>query len=123
MTAPAYSSQHGREVTRRRILLGAAASLIYAPAIVWAGSLMPVRGLKVPSERPWAGFVERLRFFQMENALERGWEIVRDGQTFGSSSELEARRSVAYASAQGWLCVPAKNQTRTYGWCNPLRSS
>jgi hypothetical protein len=32
-------------ITRRTILVGAAASLIYAPAIVQAVNLMPVRGL------------------------------------------------------------------------------
>src|SRR5271156_4466716 len=46
--------------TRRELLIGAAASLLCAPAIVRVGSLMPVRGFVFPTERHYFGFVERL---------------------------------------------------------------
>ncbi len=46
--------------TRRKLLIGAAASLLCAPAIVRVGSLMPVRGIIFPTERYHFGFVERL---------------------------------------------------------------
>ena len=39
-------------MTRRRIFIGAAASIVSVPAIVRAASLMPVRGLLLPVERP-----------------------------------------------------------------------
>jgi hypothetical protein len=45
MTAPI--SNHEGLMTRRSIFTGAAASLLCAPAIVRAASLMPVRSLKV----------------------------------------------------------------------------
>ena len=48
------------ELTRRSIFIGAASSLIFAPSIVRAASLMKVCALILPMERPSAGFVERL---------------------------------------------------------------
>jgi hypothetical protein len=64
---------------------------------------MPVRGLILPIERPSAGFIERLRFYGMERALSRGWDAEQDGQMFGCSSEIHARKSVAYARRNGFL--------------------
>jgi hypothetical protein len=49
-------------VTRRKLLVGAAASLLCAPAIVRAGSLMAVRGVIVPVQPIYWGFIDRLRF-------------------------------------------------------------
>ena len=46
--------------TRRSILIGAGASLVRAPTIVRASSLMPVRSIPIPIERQYYGFVERL---------------------------------------------------------------
>ena len=43
----ALISNHDGLITRRSIFIGAAASLICAPAIVRATSLMPVRRLRV----------------------------------------------------------------------------
>ena len=90
-------------ITRRSIFIGAAASLICAPAIVRAASLMPVRSLILPIERPSAGFVERLGYYWMDIALSRGWNAERDGRTFGGISEDQAKRSVAYARKNGLL--------------------
>ena len=45
MTAPI--SNHDGLIARRSIIISAAASLICAPAIVRAASLMPLRGLRV----------------------------------------------------------------------------
>jgi hypothetical protein len=49
-------------MTRRKLLIGASASLLCAPAIVRAGSLMAVRGVILPVQTNYYGFVDRLRF-------------------------------------------------------------
>src|SRR5262245_61621617 len=46
-------------ITRRNFLASAGAALIYAPPIVRAGSLMPLRGIVVPKALHF-GFVDRL---------------------------------------------------------------
>jgi len=49
--------------TRRGVVLGLTASFLCAPAIVRAGSIMPVRRVLIAeAERRHAGFVERLCF-------------------------------------------------------------
>src|SRR5207248_4911236 len=95
----------GRELTRRSIFVGTAASLICRPAIVRATSLMPIRQLIVTivpinSEWPCLGFVGTWRLHFMRQALRRGWEG-RDSQTFGGTSEAAARRYVVWRTAQG----------------------
>ena len=95
-----------RYISRRGILIGAAASLVCAPSIVRATSLMPIKGVILPIDPivpRWAGYIERLRYDWMEKALKRGWDEERDGRTFGCGSEDRARKAVAYAHAQGWL--------------------
>jgi hypothetical protein len=78
MKAPIPNCQHA--ITRRGIFLGAAASLLCAPAIVRAASLMPVRSVVLPIWEElypgpqYAGFVERLRYHYLESALRSGWE-------------------------------------------------
>src|SRR5271167_1990963 len=47
-------------ISRRKLLIGAAASLLCAPAIVRIGSLMPVRGIIFPIHRNYYGFLDRL---------------------------------------------------------------
>ena len=47
-------------ITRRNFLVTASATLIYAPAVVRAASLMQVRGVALLTDRPYFGFVERL---------------------------------------------------------------
>jgi hypothetical protein len=115
MTAPIPDRHHhDRLNTRRSIVIGAAASLICAPAIVRAGSLMPVRSLIlpiIPIVPMYAGFVERLRYDFLEKALRAGWDDRRHGPVVGGISESQARRSVAYARAQGWLPPEAAFKT------------
>jgi len=104
MTAPNY------RLTRRNILIGAGASLIGAPAIARAASLMPVRGLpfqilnperKIPNTM---GEWYRLCFYNnLDNALKAGRAMTCaqiDGNTI---SVAEGHRIVAAARAQGWL--------------------
>ena len=51
MMAPILNHHHHADlITRRSIFVGAAVSLLYAPAIVRATSLMPVHGLILPIE-------------------------------------------------------------------------
>ena len=91
------------------VLVGAAASLICAPAIVRATNLMPVRGLILPTERPlpivrqYAGFCERLMYQSLDSNLRYGrMTTVLNGKII---PEADARRIVAHARAQGWLSV------------------
>ena len=93
-------------MTRRGIVVGAAVSLICAPAIVRAASLMPVRGLLLPIERPlrlnpYCEHCRRLFYY----SLARGVRVARVSTTSNGKivSLAEARRMVAYARAQGWL--------------------
>jgi hypothetical protein len=104
MTAP-FPNRHHKDslVTRRGIIIGAAASLICAPAIVQATNLMPVRRLPFPFGPQYAGFVERLRYHFLESALRRGWDEKQDEFAFGGISESHARKTVAYAQAHGFL--------------------
>src|SRR5580704_13997092 len=67
----------GSMLTRRRIFIGGVASVICAPAIVRAESLMPIRALIIPMQPVHAGFVERLRFHWMEQVLKNGWTAER----------------------------------------------
>ena len=93
-------------MTRRRIVIGAAASIICAPGVVRAASLMPVRGLLLPIEHPvrlnpYGEHCRRLYYY----SLERGVRVGRVSTTSNGKivSLAEARRMVAYARAQGWL--------------------
>jgi hypothetical protein len=47
-------------IVRRNFLIGVAASLVCAPAVIRASSLMPVRSFAPLVERAHYGFVERL---------------------------------------------------------------
>ena len=102
----ALISNHNGLITRRSIFIGAAASLICAPAIVRATSLMPVRALML-IERPlpigpqYAGFCERLMYHSLDSNLRAGrMSTVVNGKII---PEAEARRLVAYARAHGFL--------------------
>jgi hypothetical protein len=53
MTTPIPKHHGDNLITRRSVFIGAAAFLICAPAIVRATSVMPVRSLILPSERPF----------------------------------------------------------------------
>ena len=101
MMAAIPNHLHDRLVTRRSIFIGAAASVIYAPAVVRAASLMPVRALRGPIGPHYAGFVERLMYAMLDNNLRSGrMSTVLNGEII---SEADARRLVAGARAQGWL--------------------
>jgi hypothetical protein len=106
MTALIPGPHYDHQFTRRSIFIGASASLICAPAIVRAVSLMPIRVL-IPIERPlpigpqYAGFCERLMYHSLENNLRAGRMTTNvNGKIV---LEADARRMVAYARAQGWL--------------------
>jgi hypothetical protein len=94
-------------MTRRSILIGAAASLICAPAIVRAASLMPVRSLILPIKRssrldPLGEFYRRCFYHNLDFELRTGRSMstVSNGKII---SVAEARRMVARARAEGWL--------------------
>jgi len=87
-------------MTRRSIFIGAA-SLLCAPAIVRAASLMPVRSLRGPIGPQYAGFCERLFYHSLDGNLRAGqMSTVLNGKIVPAA---KARRMVAYARAQGWL--------------------
>ena len=101
MTATDY------RMTRRSIFIGAAASLICAPAIVRAASLMPVRSLILPIERssrlsPLGEFYCRNYYHYLDFQLRTGLPMTTTVD-YGIISVADARRDLAYARAQGWL--------------------
>ena len=99
MTAPI--SDHEGLMTRRSIFIGAAASLLCAPAIVRATSLIPIRRLKVPIRPQYAGFCERLMYQSLDSNLRADeMSTVLNGKII---PEDNARRMVEYARVQGWL--------------------
>lgn len=101
MTVPSQSSQSSPLITRRNVFMGAGALLLCAPAIVRAASLMPVRSLILPTQRPWAGFCERVFYSALAGNLRDG--RMRTNLNGKIVPEAEARRLVAYARAQGWI--------------------
>ena len=127
MTAPI--SNHDSLITRRSILIGAG-SLLCAPAIVRAASLMPVRRPLPPFGPQYAGFVDRLYFHTLDGSLRaelragqtsihfngtiipvaKAQRLVAHAQvmdgyhlTFPHTEMIEERRMVAYAREQGWI--------------------
>ena len=107
MTAPIPNHHNDSLITRRSVFIGAAASLICAPAIVRAASLMPVRSLILPIESPLrldplGEFYRRCFYRNLDFDLRtgRGMSTVENGKII---SVADARRMVAYARAQGWL--------------------
>ena len=89
-------------MTRRSIFIGAAASLICAPAIVRAASLMPVRGLPLQVLNPLGEFYRRCIYHNLDFDLRTGRSMstVENGKII---SVADARRMVGYARTQGWL--------------------
>ena len=86
-------------MTRRSIFIGAAASLICAPAIVRATSLMPVRNFPLQVIDPLVKFYRLCFYNNLESQLRSG----RSMSIYGKISLADARRMVADARAQGWL--------------------
>lgn len=103
MTAPILIPDHSL-ITRRSIFIGAAASILCAPAIVRATNIMPVRRLPFPFGPQYAGYCERLFFHALDGDLRSGkMNTHLNGKMV---PEADARRKVAYARAQGWLPNP-----------------
>ena len=101
MATPTDKSRYPLRISRRSIFVGAGASLLCAPALVRATSLMPVRRPVLATGRRWAGFCERLFYHSLDHDLRAGR---LDPTLYGRIiSEAEARRLVAYARANGWL--------------------
>jgi len=103
LTAPIAVPDHNL-ITRRSIVVGALASLLCAPAIVRATSLMPVRRLPFPFGPQYAGFVERLYLHSLESHVRN----LRADQTSTYFNHRlmavhDARRQVAFAQAPGFL--------------------
>ena len=98
------------KMTRRIVFFGAAASLICAPAIVRAASLMPVRGLPLQflnPERKIPKTVGEWYQFCFYNNLDNDLRAGR-AMTYGPIggkpiSVAEGYRIVAHARAEGWL--------------------
>jgi hypothetical protein len=86
----------------RRGIFGAIASLICAPAIVRATSLMPVRRLPLHILNPMGEFYRRCFYHLLDSDLKAGRSMstVIDGKIV---SVVKICRIVAYARAQGWL--------------------
>jgi hypothetical protein len=106
MTASIPAAEHTL-ITRRSIFIGAAASLLSAPAIVRAANLMPVRRLPFPNGPQYAGYVDRLFLHSIESslqdALRRGLTILDQSYYRDEISVESAQRKVAFAQAHGFL--------------------
>ena len=104
MTAPVPIPDHSL-ITRRSIFIGAAASLLCAPAIVRAANLMPVRRLPFPFGPQYAGFVDRLYLHALEGSLQAALRTGRASvELCGHTIPVDsARRRVAFAQAHGFL--------------------
>jgi hypothetical protein len=89
-------------MTRRIVFFGGAASLICAPAIVRAASLMPVRTLQFGALNPEGEFYRRCFYHSLDSDLDAGRAMsVRNNDKIISIAE--ARQMVAHARAHGWL--------------------
>jgi hypothetical protein len=97
-------------MTRRNLLIGAVASLICAPAIARAASLMPVRGLPLQFLNPerkipkTVGEWYQLCFYNnLDNDLRAGRAMTYGSIGGKTISRAEGSRIVAQARAEGWL--------------------
>jgi hypothetical protein len=101
MTALIPDNDQSRLITRRSIFIGAAASLICAPAIVRVTNLMPLRRLPFPFGPQYAGYCERLFFHSLDGNLRSGKMSTHlNGKIV---PEADVRRVVSYAQAHGFL--------------------
>jgi hypothetical protein len=97
-------------MTRRNLLIRAVASMIFAPAIVRAASLMPVRGLPLQFLNPerripkTVGEWYQLSFYNnLDNDLRAGRGMTYSQIGGKTISVAEGDRKVAQARAEGWL--------------------
>jgi hypothetical protein len=106
---PPTKTSTATEMTRRHILIGAAA-MICAPAIVRAASLMPARGaplqifapeLKTP--RTLSEWYQACFYRNLDHALKRGHAMTCAQPDGTVISVAEGRQIVARARTQGWL--------------------
>src|ERR1019366_3720073 len=102
MTATDY------QMTRKNIFIGAAASLICAPSIVRAASLMPVRGLplqflNLEFLNPSGQFYRSNFYDNLDNDLRAGRAMTYGPIGGKTISVAEGHRIVAHARAEGWL--------------------
>src|ERR1700730_4494031 len=99
MTTPILVPDQGL-ITRRSIFVGAAASLICAPASVRVANLMPVRRLPFPYGPQYAGYVDRLFLHSIERSLQaalRTGRTILDQSFYRDEISLEsAQRTVAF---------------------------
>ena len=58
-------------ITRRSFLVTTPAALIFAPPFVQATNLMPLRGIVLPLERSYFGFVDRLYVYSHVSKIRR----------------------------------------------------
>jgi hypothetical protein len=86
--------------SRRTFCSQAVTCLLFAPSVVRASILMPLRGQVLARH---GGFVERLRVHCIDQALRAGWSDELDGPKFGGISEDHARLTVDLARMRGWL--------------------
>lgn len=102
----------GHQLLRRGALVGIATTVMCAPAIVRAASLMPIRGLIMPMGElrweldhpgepyPYEGFCRRLFFSLCESALRDSRSCTFTGKPL---TENQMRRVVFYARRYGFL--------------------
>jgi hypothetical protein len=99
-----------RRATRRSIVVGAAASLICAPAIVQVTSLMPVLGLPLQLTIPKRRIMKTMGdWYQLcfcnnlDNDLKAGRAMTYGPVGGKAISVAEGYQIIARARAQGWL--------------------
>jgi hypothetical protein len=103
------SLHHDQQMTRRGVLIGVAACVIFAPAVVRAANLMPVRGLIFPIGRlrweadhpgepyPWLSVLQCWAWDSFRKDLEAGRTESSLVCNSGRLSEGELRRIVTFA--------------------------
>jgi hypothetical protein len=97
-------------MTRRTLFIGTAASLICAPAIVRAASLMPVRGLPLQLITPKRRILKTMGdwyqfcfYNNLDNDLKAGRAMTYGPIGGKPISVAEGHQIIAQARALGWL--------------------
>ena len=103
--------------TRRSALLGLGASLLAAPAIVHASSIMPVRRVLITEpDRRYAGFIERLYYESCASRLLQHGGIIMHfsgrNPTLSEAERSQAERTVRYAFKYGFLSPQRAEEVR-----------
>jgi hypothetical protein len=97
-----FSDNQSSPLSRRRVLLGLAASSLPTPGIVRLSSIMPVhRVMLTETDRPSAGFVQRLFYNSLAAGLRRGHTTINfNGKPLPLS---EAEFLIRHARRNGWI--------------------